>query len=296
MNVQKELPESVVDEGHDDWTLLGPMAVDLNRRATAGGGLGFILSSLLREALDYVIATPLTGRAAYDELDVTEQAYIHTRVEIMLRADLGLPRGSRLDVLVLGNETDIKHTMGNTWMIPAEAVDHPCILVAADEARAVCFLGLIVARRAYLTGSMNRDQKRSVAAEGFRHVLWLLREHPYPPNFWRDVPADAVARIFSGKTGNERMMALFRELQGTPISRDVVEAVARQKDFMRRIRADGGHGTRDRLAAEGILLLSATHDGPLMRALGLPQADFFSCRPRTDGARALARAAGWPIR
>jgi hypothetical protein len=285
-----------VAEGHDDWLLLSAMAADLRGRAAGVGGLAAVIPAMLRGVIDDVIQTPRTGRRSYDELEKTEKTYIGTRVEIMLRADLGLPRGSRLDVLVLGNETDIKHTMGNTWMIPAEAVDHPCILVAADEARAVCFLGLIVARRAYLTGSMNRDQKRSVAAEGFRHVLWLLREHPYPPNFWRDVPADAVARIFSGKTGNERMMALFRELQGTPISRDVVEAVARQKDFMRRIRADGGHGTRDRLAAEGILLLSATHDGPLMRALGLPQADFVSCRPRTDGARALARAAGWPIR
>lgn len=273
------------------------MAADLHRRAADAGGLGTVVPAMLREVIDDVIQTPRTGRRSYDELEKTEKTYIGTRVEIMLRADLDLPRGNRLDVLVLGHETDIKHTMGGNWMIPSEAVDHPCILVAADEVRAVCFLGLILARQDYLTGGENRDRKRGVSAVGFRHILWLLRDHPYPPNFWRHVDPAKVKRIFAGASGNDRMAALFREMPGTPISRDVVEAVARQKDFMRRIRADGGRGTRDRLAAEGILLLSAKHDGPLMRALKLPRdADFISHRPRTDAERALARDAGWPIR
>mgnify|MGYP000109044014 CR=1 FL=1 len=66
------------------------------------------------------------------------------------------------------------------------------------------------------------------------------------------------------------MANLFREVQREPITRDVVEAVAQQRDFMRRIRSDKGRGTRDHLAKEGILLLSGHYDSPLIAALGLP--------------------------
>ena len=249
---------------------------------------------MLREVIDDVIQTPRTGRRSYDELEKTEKTYIGTRVEIMLRALLSLPRG-RLDAVVAGHDTDIKHTMHNNWMIPSEADGHPCILVAADEVRARCYVGLIVARPEYLTVSANRDAKKSISAAGFAHIRWIFADHPYPPNFWRTIPAASVERIVSGRTGNERVMALFREVQDVPITRQTVEGVARQKDFMRRIRADGGRGTRDLLAAEGILLLSGKYDGPLIRALGLPIGDFVAHTPASDQERLAARAAGRPV-
>ncbi|WP_341539364.1 NaeI family type II restriction endonuclease [Rhodovulum steppense] len=288
------MPTSVVAAGHPDHEILSAIAGELERRAGAAGSLARKVPPLLREVIDDVIQTPRTGRRSYDELEKTEKTYIGTRVEIMLRALLDLPRG-RLDAVVLGHDTDIKHTMGKNWMIPSEALGHPCILVAADEGRARCYLGLIVARPEYLTAGTNRDAKRSVSADGFRHILWIFADHPYPPNFWRTVPPGAVDRIFSGESGNARVMALFREVSGVPVSREIVQGVARQKDFMRRIRADDGRGTRDRLAAEGILLLSSTYDGPLIRQLGLPKGDFISCRPTTPGELAAARAAGWRV-
>lgn len=256
------------------------IVADLEQRAGGAGKLAENVPALLREVIDDVIQTPRTGRRSYEELEKTEKTYIGTRVEIMLRALLSLPRG-RLDAVVAGHDTDIKHTMGGNWMIPGEAIGHPCILVAADEIRARCYLGLIVARPEYLTTGTNRDAKKTVSAAGFAHIRWIFADHPYPPNFWRTIPAASVERIVSGRTGNDRVMALFREVQDVPISRDTVEGVARQKDFMRRIRADGGQGTRDRLAAEGILLLSGKYDGPQIRALGLPMGDFIAHRLKT---------------
>jgi len=121
-----------------------------------------------------------------------------------------------------------------------------------------------------LTIGQNKDSKKSVSALGFANILWLLLSHPYPPNFWRTVLPDKIERIFAGRSGNERMANLFREVQREPIARDVVEAVAQQQDFMRRIRSDNGKGTRDHLAREGILLLSGHYDANLIEALGLP--------------------------
>ncbi|WP_128516590.1 NaeI family type II restriction endonuclease [Tabrizicola thermarum] len=290
----KTLPASIVVPGHPDFATLSAIRADLERRAGGPGRLAAEVPALLREVIDDVIQTPRTGRRSYAELEKTEKTYIGTRVEIMLRALLKLPRG-RLDTRVAGHDTDIKHTMTGNWMIPQEAVGHPCILVAADEDRARCALGLVVARPEYLTAGANRDAKRSIARPQFQHILWIFADHPYPPNFWRTVPPDAVERIFTGNSGNARVMALFREVRGVPISRETVEAVARQKDFMRRIRSDDGRGTRDRLAAEGILLLSGTYDGPLIRRLGLPLGDFVSYRPTAPDELAAARAAGWRV-
>lgn len=256
---------------------------------------------MLRQCIDDVIMETKTGRRSYDELEKTEKTYIGTRVEIELRAMLGLPKG-KLDTCILDHDVDIKNTMGNTWMIPTEAVDHPCILVAADENRAVCFLGIFVARLENLTAGKNKDSKRSVSADGFANILWILKEHPYPSIFWHGVPNGTITRIFSGKSGNARMAALFREVQEMPIARDVVQVVAQQKDFMRRIRSDNGRGTRDILANEGILLLSSDHDAPLIAALGLEEcagSEFISYKPKTLAEVETAARHGikvaWPI-
>lgn len=292
--MKAQVPASIVGPGHPDHALLQTIAADITARAGGPAALATQFPTMLRHCIDDVIMTPKTGRRSYDELEKTEKTYIGTRVEIELRALLHLPKG-KLDTLIRGHDVDIKNTMGNNWMIPTEAVDHPCILVAADEARATCYLGLIVARPAYLTLGQNKDAKKTVSAQGFENILWLLRDHPYPPNFWRTVPADVTQRIFAGKTGNARMAALFREVQGTPITRDVVEAVAQQRDFMRRIRSDNGRGTRDHLAREGVLLLSGHYDAPLIAALGLPPCDasaFVSYRPLTPDQAALAAQHG----
>lgn len=300
MPLKKTIPESTVIAGHRDHALLSALAQEISKRAGGEEALAAKFSAMLRQCVDDVIMTPKTGRRSYDELEKTEKTYIGTRVEIELRAMLRLSKG-RLDTVILGHDVDIKNTMGSNWMIPTEAIDSPCILVAADETRAVCYLGVFVARVDYLTAGQNKDSKKSVSSQGFGNILWLLRDHPYPPNFWRTVPPDVVERVFAGRSGNERMANLFREVQRAPITRDVVEAVAQQQDFMRRIRSDNGKGTRDHLAREGILLLSGHYDAALIEALGLPAcsgSEFISHRPMTQAEVDIATSHGadltWP--
>ncbi|UOA27741.1 NaeI family type II restriction endonuclease [Pseudosulfitobacter sp. DSM 107133] len=292
--MKQSLPDSIVTPDHRDHALLSTIAADITARAGGPETLATQFAAMLRRCVDDVIMTPKTGRRSYEELEKTEKTYIGTRVEIELRAMLRLQRG-KLDTVVQGHDVDIKNTMGSNWMIPTEAIDHPCILVAADEVRAQCYLGLIVARPDYLTAGQNKDAKKSVSAQGFANILWLLRHHPYPANFWRTVPPEIVPQIFAGASGNQRMAALFRHIQGKPITRDVVEAVAQQQDFMRRIRSDKGRGTRDLLAREGIALLSGHYDAPLIAALGLPHctgSEFVSYRPVTREQVDLAAVHG----
>jgi hypothetical protein len=295
--LKKNVPDSIVVPGHRDHNLLAAIADEVSSRAGGHEALAVKFSAMLRQCVDDVIMTVKTGRRSYDELEKTEKTYIGTRVEIELRAMLRLRKG-KLDTVILDQDVDIKNTMGSNWMIPTEAIDHPCLLVAADEVWARCYLGLFVARPEYLTPGQNKDSKKSVSASGFANILWLLRNHPYPPNFWRTVPPNVIERIFSGRTGNQRVSTLFREVQQKPIPRDVLEAVAQQADFMRRVRSDGGRGTRDRLAREGILLLSGQKEAPLIAELGLPLclgSEFVSYRPASQAEADLAVQRGAPL-
>ncbi|MGI1661405.1 NaeI family type II restriction endonuclease [Palleronia sp. KMU-117] len=281
--MKASIPASIVKAGHPDFALLTSLAKEIVRRAGGQGPLQAGFTAMLREAIDSVIMTPKTGRRAYVELEKTEKTYIGTRVEIELRSLLKLPKG-KLDTVILGHDVDIKHTMGNNWMIPTEAVGHPCILVAADETKAKCYLGLVVAHPHYLTMGQNKDSKKTISAQGFENILWIFNAVHYPPNFWRHVPNAVVQSIYQQKTGNGRVVELFKGLQRTIITRDVIEATAMQKDFMRRIRADNKRGTRDILAKQGILLLNGHYDKALIAALGLPQctkSEFVSHTPKT---------------
>ncbi len=293
--MKRTLPPSALSPDHPDFARLTALAAEITTRAGGALELEQCFPQMLRDCIDAVIMTAKTGRRSYEELEKTEKTYIGTRVEIELRALLKLKKG-RLDTEILGQDVDIKNTMGANWMIPTEAVDHPCILVAADEPRARCYLGLIVAREAYLTTGKNKDAKRSISAEGFGHILWLLKEQPYPANFWRTASEQAVEQIFAGTSGNARMAELFRQFPNTPIARDVIEAVALQKDFTRRIRKDKGRGTRDILEREGIALMEGRDHAQLIKAFDLPacsHGSFISYRPETTRALALARQAGF---
>lgn len=288
------LPSSQIIRGHTHYDQLTAIKNELVSRAGGMTAIEREIPALLRETIDDVIQTPRTGRRSYEELEKTEKTYIGTRVEIMIRAFFRLPKG-RLDLLILGRDADVKFTIGGNWMMPKEVINHPCLLLAADEERARCYFGLFIADPAYLSMSTNQDQKRTVSAAGFSHILWLLNGYPLQPNFWRTIPHASAVAIASQTTGNERVMALFREVQDRAIPRDVIEATARQKDFMRRIRADGGRGTRDLLAREGILLLSGKYDAVIINRLGLGEvgpSEFISHAPANDAERDIARAFG----
>lgn len=290
--MKKKIPESLVTPGHPDFEILSGIAATLTSIVGGHSKIREAIPPLLREIIDDVVQTRRTGRRSYDELEKTEKTYIGTRVEIVLRGLFKLPKG-RLDTVINGYDVDIKHTMAGNWMIPTEAIGAICLLVAADEKRGLCYLGLIVARPENLTVGDNRDSKVSVSAAGFAHILWLLKEEPYPQNFWKSVSPEKIDKIFGGSTGNDRVVALFTELQGMPIPRDIVEAVAQQKDFTRRIRADGDRGTRNRLAKQGILLLSGAYDQKAMEYFGLPVAEFISYAPTSQAERQFARDAGY---
>lgn len=220
----------------------------------------------LRQAIDEVIDTPRTGRFVLAQTEKTEKTYVGTKVEILIRDYLGFPKGI-LDLVIDGIDVDVKNTIGTSWMIPTEAVGKACILVQENEQTAKCSIGVVVCRPEYLTGGTNKDGKTSLSAAGKANIHWLLRDHPYPKNFWETVQDSVRRYIVEPRGGTQRLYRLFTTFPEMAISRKQAEAIARQKDFMKRLRGNGG--VRDVLGPEGIALLNGTFDINELRAYGM---------------------------
>lgn len=277
--MKAKLPESAYSASHADYA-----EIDFVERAIllAVGNvqtLEYQLGVILREDIDVVIDTPRTSRCSYSELEKTEKTYIGTRIEIGLRSLLGFPKGL-LDLNIGGVDVDIKFTGGSNWMIPNEAFGKICLLVAADESRGRCYLGILKIRPEYLTGKGNRDGKVSISSSGFANIRWLVCDSPYALNFWQKISVEDRLAIFSQSSGSARLVELFRRVKNVAIDRSVIEAVARQKDYMKRLRANGG--ARDKLEQMGYVLLSGKYDYAEVRERGLAScgSDEFICCDR----------------
>jgi hypothetical protein len=252
---------------HSDFDVIRRIEMDLLKRA---GGIERIkadLPRLIRQAIDEVIDTPRTGRVHASELEKTEKTYIGTKVEILVRNYFGLPKGI-LDLQIDGLDVDVKNTLANNWMIPKEAVGKPCILVYSDEDERRCGFGVVVAHSIHLRSGKNQDKKTSISSAGFGVIHWLMADVPYEESFWSALGTQKTHEIMKHRSGTARLEALFRESQDRPVHRDIIEATAQQKDYMKRLRRNGG--ARDPLAAEGIGILSGNYDSKLIKALGLP--------------------------
>jgi len=251
--------------------------------AAAGGRRKFLvkLPLMFRQAFDELIDTPRTRRLLFEELDANEKAVLGIRVEAALRQILNFPRG-KLDFLIGDHDVDVKFTSVNNWMIPPEAVGHTCILCQADETKSLFSVGLAVADEENLTQGQNRDKKRSFSKAGKGNIHWLAHQEPFPANVWQSVSVEEVNKIFGPSSGTGRIVALFEVFEGRPLHRSVIQAAARQADYMKRIRSN--QGARDHLHPKGVIILSGNQDGDIIKALGinLKREYLMSYRPQTQ--------------
>jgi len=282
-----------LDPSHRDHELLTRIEKAIVNHA--GGWEKFCtdIPRLLRQAIDEVIDSYRSKRFTVVELEKTEKTYLGTKVEILLRNHLDFEKGKSLDLDIDGIEVDVKNTIGKNWTIPNEALNHPCLLISTDEKKSVCSFGIMLIRPEILNEGRNRDQKTTITAASFVHIHWLLRDAPYPENFWEKIGAAALRKLTTPKGGTERLVLLFRNYQNRPISRTLVQALAQQKDYMKRLRKNGG--ARDALYKEGIALLSGNFHRHLIAQLGLPACtkdEFISFKPEKPGDIKLLKDAG----
>lgn len=246
-----------------------PMDAELEKVAEAVSKYDPVkIARILRDTIDQLYDGQHTGRYKPDQLFKTEKTHCGTLVEINLQKKLKIADGKDMDFLIAGVEVDCKYSLGTSWMIPLEAIDHLCMLVTADDHNATWKLGLIRATEDNLSAGKNRDSKRQLPAEKRKNIRWIF-ELPLPPNVLLQLNHADVESLMQLPTGQKRLNQLFRIAQGIVIPGAVAATVAQQKDYMKRIRGNGG--ARDMLKPEGIVILGqfAQHK-QFAKQLGLP--------------------------
>jgi len=291
MNLSELVERIPLESDHQDYFDLSALEENLITAVGSWGQFEERLRGFFRSAIDEVIDTSRTGRFFFSDLEKTEKTYLGTKFEIILRDWLDVPRGIKLDLLIGGEEVDVKSTtsaQAGGWMIPPEAFEELCILIKVNEAEAICDFGLARARAAYLRSGSNRDAKTSFSAEGRKNIWWMAKGYQYTQNFWSLTSQSDRDEIMRGG-GTRRIATLFERFQGVPVSRVQIEAVAAQDDFMKRIRRNSG--ARDILSPKGIAILYSENDADIMRRLGLRfgKREFVSYTPVNEEEVALLR-------
>lgn len=126
------------------------------------------------------------------------------------------------------------------------------------------------ARREWLNPGKNRDVKRTLNALGRSQIAWIHRDAPLPPNVLLHLDHRRLDSIVSLPSGQQRVTQLFRTVQADLIGRNTIATLGQQKDYMKRVRANGG--ARSSLKREGIVILNGDYllQRKTAERLGLP--------------------------
>ena len=253
---------------HPDFQWLNQIRFGIISKAGGEAKLLEQFPVLVRDAIEYVIDPVRTARTTIAELDNVEKTFVGLKIEHFIRDFLDVPKGVR-DLVIDGEDVDVKNTVGVTWMIPRETynVEGPCLLICIADAKGRCWLGLILAREAYL-GAPNQDKKRGVSAFGRKNILWLADGVPFARNHWAGLNMDRFRELRSMDPGAVRAATFFQENLNKRVHRNVIQSLLwDQADYMKRLRENGG--ARDILRPLGIILLGGRFGSQEASQLGL---------------------------
>lgn len=259
-----------MDKLHQDFHALEKIRSAILAKCGGEQALARALPTLIADAVDFVVDPVRTARTLISDLDNVEKTFIGLKIEHFLRDFLDFPKGIR-DLRIGDMDVDVKTTVRNTWMIPPETFrnSEPCLLILTATEHRYCSMGLIVAREDYLNAP-NRDGKRSVKSGAFADILWLVEKEPLPESRWSQIDMVRFRELRKIKGGALRAAAFFRENLQVMVHRSIVQGLLfDQKDYMKRIRGNGG--AKDLLEVEDIAILSGAYRRDPIKALGLPK-------------------------
>lgn len=223
---------------------------------------GTRFAQTFRSSYDRLYNGQWTGRYSWDQLYKTEKTHFGTLIEIAIRQEFDdiIDDGiqDHLDYRISGVDVDCKFSMGKgQWMIPVECVGEIIIGLHASDEASTWSLCVERATEDRLTQGGNRDRKRSFTKAAKADIQWLFDDAPLPVNRLLHLPQSDRDAIYGLRSGQKRVCELFRRTLGLSVNRESIAAVAEQKDYMKRVRGNGG--ARGLLRPEGIVVLSGKY-------------------------------------
>lgn len=239
-------------------SVLGPVSADIELQAVEAELLladtdGTRFARVFRETFDQLYDGQRTGRYKWDQLFKTEKTHYGTLIEINLQREFKFADGIDLDYQIANVDVDCKYSFREGgWMLPPESWDRLILVAIANDESSSWSVGIVRVRPEYLRAGRNRDGKSGLNSHGREAITWLFRNAEFAPNVLLQLPADDVDRLMSLTSGQKRLDELFRVAEGRRIHRNTIATVARQQDYMKRVRTNGG--SRSNLRSEGFLL------------------------------------------
>lgn len=239
-----DTPDPALDEVVDAF-----LSADPNGERTA---------QVFRDTFDQLYDGQHTGRYSVDQLYKTEKTHFGTLIEINLRREFtdviaDARDEDKLDYVIAGHHVDCKFsfTYGG-WMLPPECFEQLLIVCNANDSKSEWAMGVVRATADHRRQGANRDAKVGLNNLGRNAIHWLHRPGTLPPNVLLDIDPEVRAQIFAHRSGQQKLNELFRRVTGVRIGRAAVAAVAKQDDYMKRARGNGG--SRTALAPEGYII------------------------------------------
>lgn len=271
-----EVLERLTSAGADDEELIAAYRavrdVDL-----AGTRMGRVL----RDAIDEVLNGEVTGRYDLKHLTRAEQAHLGSLVNIAIQREFVFADGHAMDFSIAGVDVDCRFSLTfGGWTLPHGTLGHICLLVWADDHLSRWSVGLLRVKEEWLNTGRNRDLRATLKSGHRDKILWLWRDAELSENILLHMASTDLEAVFGNRSGQGRLNELFRRAQGRRIGRNAVRTVVQQKDYMKRIRGNGG--SRSALREEGIIIMG-DYDAHrhIARQLGLPaprEGEFVSAR------------------
>lgn len=149
----------------------------------------------VRRAMNFA----LDGAYSFEELEGVEKSIMGIKIEKYWLRKFGYPMkktreklarlmqeepgkiiaNTLLDTEILGIPVDVKHTIGDNWMIPPEAIGHWLLLFKTNIFTQTVSMGLFKADIEHLTLCGNQDKKKSIRGRSKNMIDWLIVDQPF---------------------------------------------------------------------------------------------------------------------
>ncbi|MBX9425023.1 NaeI family type II restriction endonuclease [Streptomyces lateritius] len=244
-----------------------------------------VYTESIRASIDYVLDGGRTGRfdLLSPEVHPGERASVGAKLEFEILRNLRLPKTKPLDTAIAGVPVDIKATVGSNWAIPGEAHCQLCLCTQIQLKKNRHRTWLVRAHRSWLyRGKGNHDGKRGLAVHAREHWSVPLYDWtPLPVNPLKYLSEEVAQQVLADQPGQvQRLLTMFRALEGKVIPRNTLLTVARSHDPMRRVR-----DVKRAAAAEGLTLLCG-RDAMAARGISLQPGEWIAVRDRPAGSGA----------
>jgi hypothetical protein len=113
------------------------------------------------------------------DLNGESKRFLGHLIAEVLKKEAKLERGKGADFYYKNRPLEIKHTIGQNWMIAQENIGRGAILISTNLENETFSVGFLELKTDNLTTGQNRDTKVSISKVGKDKIKWWLQDESF---------------------------------------------------------------------------------------------------------------------